>query len=108
MCQKRNSRRVTFKDTGRVIRVDNCLADLIQLVEKRGKVSTVACCCGHGRYTETIVCRILGENYVICPNENWLRIKIPRKRRFYKKDGDGYYYIPEVQNLITAKKEEII
>ena len=30
-------------------------------------------------------------------------IEIPRNRKFYKKDKDGYYYIPEIIKNITVK-----
>jgi len=53
---------------------------------------TVACCCGHGKYPETIVVKNRkGEAWELNSG-----IKIPRKRRFYTRDSEGHYYIQEV------------
>lgn len=51
-----------------------------------------ACCCGHGKYPMTIIVRdeIHNVNWDIISNKD-----IPRERNFYKKDKQGYYYIPE-------------
>ncbi len=52
----------------------------------------LACCCGHGKYPMSIIIDSLN-------NGVWdlvSNIKIPRQKRFYKKDKQGYYYIPEV------------
>jgi len=56
----------------------------------RDSCNTVACCCGHGKYPMTIVCEMNGEYFDIVSD-----IEIPRSKRFYKKDKQGYYYIPE-------------
>jgi hypothetical protein len=56
-----------------------------------GKCRTLACCCGHGRYPQTIVVQIEDSP----PYEIFSQEFIPRTRRFYRKDKDGYYYIPE-------------
>ena len=57
---------------------------------------TVASCCGHGRYSITVVIKYqrAGEKRVF--EELFTETRIPRSRRFYKKDKHGYYYIPEV------------
>ena len=53
----------------------------------------LACCCGHGKYPMTIIVG-LGENlrYDLVSGKY-----ITRKKKFYKKDKQGVYYIPEVQ-----------
>jgi len=49
----------------------------------------------------TIVCRSpFGFNIEICSGKT-----IPRKKRFYKKDKEGFYYIPEVSGGINMEKE---
>ena len=58
-------------------------------------VKTVACCCGHKRYPLTIVVKLhygCGGGFM----ELLTMTKLPGKRKFYKKDKQGYYYIPEV------------
>ena len=63
------------------------------------KVKIVACCCGHGKYPKTIVVRKYnGTIFELLSGE-----LIPRKRNFYKKDSQGYYYIPEV---LEKKRDE--
>lgn len=86
MCQKRNSKRLIFTN----IRVDSCMRNIIQLMRASG-IKTLACCCGHGRYPMTIVVERYGIIYDVMS-----LVEIPRKKRFYKKDSAGYYYIPEV------------
>lgn len=52
----------------------------------------VACCCGHRRYRRTVIIHnAAGLNYEYYSNKT-----IPRKRKFYKLDKQGYYYIPEI------------
>lgn len=76
--------------------IDPCMRRLIYYLngcgkQGKGNFKTVACCCGHGKYDMTIVVRNhLGHTWELLSNEI-----IPRKRNFYKKDKQGYYYIPE-------------
>ncbi len=73
-------------------KLDRCMKNLIKHINEYIPCKTVGSCCGHGKYPMTIV---VEEN-------NGLRfellsdIEIPRKKRFYKKDKEGVYYIPEV------------
>ncbi len=72
-------------------RIDPCMKELLGHIH--GWV--VACCCGHGKYPMTIIKKMGLSN-----NPYNLEIVsgkvISRKSRFYKKDKQGYYYIPEV------------
>jgi len=70
-------------------RIDPCMKNIIIFLEDRG-VKTLACCCGHKKYPVTIVADIGGCNKEIFSWKN-----IPRKKRFYQRDKQGYYYIPE-------------
>lgn len=92
MCKTHNPRKI---DKCMVILIDN-------LKEAFGDgVDILACCCGHGKYPMTIVAQIYQSDippYDLCSN-----VSIPRKRKFYKKDRQGYYYIPEV--IAHAKSE---
>ena len=89
MCQNRSTVRLTIN--GRVVRLDSCMKQVISILNRNG-IETVACCCGHGKYHQTILIRDSNNSIV----ELFTGITIPRKRNFYVKDGEGLYYIPEV------------
>ena len=78
------------KNDGR--RMDPCMTNLIRILNEKG-MRTRRCCCGHGKYNMTIV---VFEDDLKVYREIISNIVIPRKKRFYKKDKQGYYYIPEV------------
>ena len=76
-------------------RIDPCMKNLIKGIN--GVIDcemfcVMACCCGHGKYPMTIIINGVGERYfdLISGKE------ISRKKKFYKKDKQGIYYIPEV------------
>lgn len=72
--------------------IDECMKILIYNLKCIG-VNTVACCCGHGKYSMTILVEgQLGVHDMVSDKF------IPRKKRFYKRDEEGYYYIPEVED----------
>ncbi len=75
--------------------IDECMKRLIEFLNNVG-YKTLGCCCGHGRYNMTLVMRNgLGEIIDLMSG-----VKIPRKKKFYKKDKQGYYFIPEaIENL---------
>ena len=78
-------------------RMDPCIIKLIEFIKvKGGKIQPIASCCGHGKYPMTIVVRNdLGHIWELLSHK-----AIWRKKRFYKRDKQGYYYIPEeVHNL---------
>lgn len=72
-------------------RIDSCMRPWIRLLESLGVENIVACCCGHSKYPATIVLRKLTGFY-----EAFSNTKINRKRKFYKRDSEGVYFIPEV------------
>jgi hypothetical protein len=65
---------------------------LCSLINMVTKYKTLASCCGHGKYPMTIV---VTRGWGL-PLEYFTQITLPRRRRFYKKDKQGYFYIPEV------------
>lgn len=89
MCEVKNSKRLCIGNK-KYIRIDGCMKNLIELLRSKG-VNTLACCCGHGRYPMTIVINRNGWTEELISGKY-----IPRKRNFYKKDGQEDYYIPEV------------
>jgi len=73
-------------------RIDPCMRifidNLNNLLLEGMKI--VACCCGHKKYPMTIVVSAGYGNYDLVSGK-----EIPRQKKFYKKDKQGYYYIPE-------------
>lgn len=98
MCKIQNStyREYSLYHSGkfekRHLRLDSCMADLISELNK-GRKETLACCCGHGKYHQTIVYKSSAKI-----REFFSGMEIPRKKRFYLRDRQGVYYIPEVEN----------
>lgn len=79
-------------------RIDKCMKPLIKFLNDGG-YKTIACCCGHNKYPMTIVVKseMFPENgYAF---EILTSTYIPRKIKFYKKDKQGYYYLPEVSKI---------
>jgi hypothetical protein len=93
VCNKRNSSKI---DVGikfdKKVKVDKCMENLIITLNNDGH-ETLACCCGHGKYAMSII--ILGDSGEIFDLISG--VDIPRKKRFYKKDKNGIFYIPEIE-----------
>ena len=97
MCNKRNSTKVCLKPC--YCKVDSCLPNLLKNIEQTdmgddNELITLGSCCGHGKYNMSIIVK---DKYSPHPYELLSGKIIPRKRRFYKKDKQGYYYIPEIK-----------
>lgn len=82
-------------------KIDPCMVNLLDKLKVKSRF-VLACCCGHNKYPMTIVIR----EYVVMHKANkpwhgWVNKEllsdkiIPRKKKFYKRDKQGYYYIPE-------------
>ena len=74
-------------------RIDKCLILIINQLNK-SNLKTLASCCGHGKYNSTIVVKDKKGNIFEFYSRISLRSK--KRNRYYKKDNDGFYYIPEV------------
>lgn len=86
MCKKTNYRKTSNTH------IDKCIRHLISSLNQHGYV-TVSSCCGHGKYPLTVICRVHGRRnrfYELISGK-----EIPRTRNFYKRDKEGFYYIPE-------------
>lgn len=88
---KRNSKQVRVGE--RIIKVDSCLPIILKLLNDNPDVKTLASCCGHGKYHPSIVAKIKGFDF---PIEIFSGEFIRRKKRFYTKDKEGFYYIPVI------------
>lgn len=88
------------KNNGR--RIDPCVKQVIEFLNNSFAnegidYRTVASCCGYGKYPKTIVVEVYHRKLGIHHFEEIFSGKlIPREKRFYVKDKQGYYYIPEV------------
>lgn len=71
--------------------IDPCLNKFLLLLNIFG-IKTLACCCGHSKYHMTVIWK-RGEFNI----EVFSGITIDRKKMFYEKDKQGYYFIPEVE-----------
>lgn len=94
MCKERNLKKLKLELGNifkREFRVDKCMVKNIKEINKKGIV-TLGCCCGHGKYPMTIVYKAKdsGKIFDLISGK-----RILRKRRFYIRDKQGYYYIPE-------------
>ena len=76
-------------------RIDKCLKPLLNWLKEEEDYRVTASCCGHGKYPMTIVVEWI-ENGVPKYEELLTGTQLPRTKRFYKKDSQGRYYIPEV------------
>jgi hypothetical protein len=92
MCQSRSSRKIVID--GKPKRVDKCLAEAITFINSKTDMRTLGSCCGHLRYPLTIVVRSPHGNIFEFISQK----EIPRKKRFYVKDKDGFFFIPETIN----------
>lgn len=86
-------------DNGKQFRVDGCIRNMVYLLNNNG-IQTVGSCCGHNRYTLSIIYRT-SHMGVETFHELISGVKIPRKRNFYVKDKDGFYYIPEALEVLN-------
>jgi len=93
MCKKTN-----YKSSN--TRIDKCMRSLIKWIRSQG-YETVASCCGHGKYPLTVVIKepVHGPSGFSQYFELSTSTEILRTRNFYKKDKQGYYYIPEVDGV---------
>ncbi len=90
MCKSRNSRTLIGWDK-KPFKVDRCMEHLIVVINAPN-YKTLGCCCGHGVYDMSIIVK-LSDGRIM---EIISMTEIPRKKRFYRKDKNGFYYIPEV------------
>ena len=101
MCQKRSTIRTQVMRLNAedivVVRTDACMKPMIYSLNQHG-YDTRGCCCGHGRYPMTVVCRTkTGRHYDLISG-----VDIPRKKRYYVRDKEGYFYIPEVVEFLKS------
>lgn len=99
MCKQKN--RLTLQN-GKTVRIDACISDLVLHLNSE-VTHTVASCCGHGKYPVTILCCESPHSPVFdyCSGE-----QLERRYRFYKRDKEGIYFVPEMKEL--RKKHKVV
>ena len=74
-------------------RIDKCLIPIIGYLNK-SNLKPLASCCGHEKYDTTIVVKNKSGNiFEFCSG---ITLSPKKRNRYYKKDNDGFYYIPEL------------
>lgn len=103
MCNKRNSKGILVSyPKEKIVRIDDCMFNLIYFINTSMAIKTLGCCCGHNKYPMSVIVQnqFTGEIY-----EFMTGIEINRKKKFYKKNKKtGYYYIPEVVSTTNQTK----
>ena len=84
----RNSKKIRIGR--RCLKVDCLMANLVRAINHTS-LRTLGCCSGHGKYPLTIVVKQLNGDIIDLVSGR----QIPRKKRFYIKDKEGLYFIPE-------------
>lgn len=89
--------------------IDPCLVKELEELKDtfprfKEKFKTIMSCCGHFKYSKTLVVQNRGSKV----HFEWFSgIRLEGTKRaderapFYKRDQEGYYYIPEVDEVIT-------
>lgn len=84
-------------------KIDDCIQKSVKEInnDKFGRFKTLLSCCGHNKYSRTIIVKNKGsqcifEWYTGIPLENFYKNGKIRKR-FYRKDKEGYYFLPEAE-----------
>ena len=92
--------------------IDECLRDQVRIINFFPQFTTLLSCCGHNKYSPTIITKNNITNEVF---EWYSGIRLyskykngkPRKR-FYRKDKEGFYFLPELEYLMNATAIEFI
>ena len=90
-------------------RIDPCLVDEIEELNKNG-TKTVASCCGHGKYPRSIIVidadnklrngKNMCFDYDTHTRVNDYKPKLKKQnQKWYKRDDEGYYYIPQLMEI---------
>lgn len=78
--------------------MDKCMKQLVKFINQETRFQTMMCCCGHGKYPPSlIVIDSRVAQFCNTPQDIFSGFQFKHgRRKFYKKDKQGYYYIPEL------------
>jgi hypothetical protein len=87
--------------------IDKCMKNIVNWINNNTHYKTVMCCCGHDKYKSSlIVIDLEVAEWCRCPydifNDYYFKHK---QRKFYKKDNEGFYYIPEIEKIKRVKND---
>ena len=86
-------------------RHDKCLVEILLNINKEIALKTLASCCGHGIYNPTIIVLDIYTDQVF----EWysgIFIKKKVRNRYYVRDNDNYYYIPELVSPLQIRERK--
>jgi hypothetical protein len=73
---------------------DKCMKEIVSFINNSTDFITLGACCGHGKYPHSLIVKHPSYSDDV-RLEIFSHKIIRRKKRFYVKDKEGYYYIPE-------------
>lgn len=78
-------------------RIDSCLQEEIIGINRSVGLKTIASCCGHGKHKKTVVI-IFKQSKKVFEHFSGVFLSLGKRKgnRYYKKDSDGFFFIPEV------------
>lgn len=93
MCEFNSKNDSRFRDPCMIKLIHNFDYILSKIKKEDGRYKLLASCCGHGKYSPSLIVQWGIEGYNV---ELFSGKTIERKKKFYKKDKQGHYYLPEV------------
>lgn len=75
--------------------IDACLKKTVKRINKYSQYKTLLCCCGHEKYNPTIIIQHKQTKDIF---ELFTKLPLPfrKRKRYYRKDKEGFYFIPEI------------
>lgn len=83
-------------------RIDPCMREIVSNLQRAGP-NTLASCCGHGKNHKTVIVRTVDGRNV----DYYSGVVVPRKKRFYVRDQQGMFFIPEVEKAYFISEKVI-
>jgi hypothetical protein len=85
-------------------RIDPCILNNVSELQSFS-LHTIASCCGHVKYKPTIIIQDGSGNIYEFFSEIVISQKPRKSKRYYKRDNEGYFYIPEVEAMRKERKQ---
>lgn len=83
-------------------KIDPCIVDAVRDINNNG-LKTIASCCGHGKYHPSIIIRKKDNScwdwFTKKKVHNYKPQFNKQHNYYYKRDKDGFYYVPELINI---------
>ena len=77
-------------------RIDKCMKEIVDKINKERRYKTLASCCGHNKYPKTIVVKER-ETGNIFEYYTKIQLQVKKRNRYYRKDNEGFYFIPKLK-----------